>query len=132
MSEKGRRIMTRDYGWCEKDQKWLLPMVECSDCGYFQFDRFDDEDLTISGYCKWAPEIKEKKETEPEPEQKKCPLLKSRILTNDQIGGVTVEFEEEPCDCKTRKCELWMGDCCAIKRIATLLSALTFATIRCK
>ena len=113
MSEKGRRIKTRDYGWCEKDQKWL-PMVECSDCGYF---RFDDEDLTISGYCKWAPE-EEKKETEPE--QKKCPLLKSRILTNDQIGGVTVEFEEEPQECIKEKCAWWIEIGCAIYHIAFL------------
>ena len=113
MADKGKKIKTteKQYGWCEAEESWL-PMTECSGCIHHFFD-----DTSRTSYCKWAPE-EEKKETEPE--QKKCPLLKSRILTNDQIGGVTVEFEEEPQECIKEKCAWWIEIGCAIYHIAFL------------
>ena len=52
--------------------------------------------------------------------KKRCPLLRSRIRTNDQIGGVTVEFEEEPQECIEERCAWWIETGCAIYHIAYL------------
>ena len=53
--------------------------------------------------------------------KKRCPLLRSRIRTNDQIGGVTVEYEEESQECIGERCAWWIQSCCALFCIAEVL-----------
>ena len=112
MADKGKKIKTseKQYGWCEAEEGWL-PMTECSGCIHHFFD-----DTSHTSYCRWEKPVKtiEKKP------KKRCPLLKTRVRTNDQIGGVTVEFEEEPQECIEEKCAWWIETGCAIYHIAYL------------